>query len=72
MALAPVEVEIERLDFRWQPLRLLSGRIAAKELTLTGVRIRDNTPAETPPDLAWPRVSGIGGVFRRRGSSDCR
>ena len=25
--------------------------------------IRDNTPAETPPDLAWPRVSGVAGFF---------
>ena len=59
MALAPVEVAIESIDFRWQPLRLLSGRVAAKELTLTGVHIRDNTPKETPPDFTWPRVSGL-------------
>ena len=63
MALAPMEVAIESLDFRWAPLRLLSGRVAAKELTLTGVDIRDNTPKETPPDFAWPRVSGLAGFF---------
>ena len=63
VALAPVEVRMERLDFRWAPLRLLSGSVAAKELTLTGVHIRDNTPKETPPDLAWPRVSGLAGFF---------
>ena len=66
LALAPVEVAIENIDFRWQPLRLLSGRVAAKELTLTGVHIRDNTPKETPPDLAWPRVSGLAGFFDGR------
>ena len=62
LALPPVEVAIESIDFRWQPLRILSGDITAKELTLTGVVIRDNTPAKMP-DLAWPRVSGIAGFF---------
>ncbi len=66
VALAPVEVGMERLDFRWAPLSLLSGRVAAKELTLTGVLIRDNTPKETTPDLAWPRVSGLAGFFDGR------
>ncbi|MHB9096573.1 MAG: translocation/assembly module TamB domain-containing protein [Syntrophales bacterium] len=63
VVLAPVEVGIEHLDFRWSPFGLLSGRVAAKELTLTGVHIRDNTPKETPPDLAWPRVSGFAAFF---------
>ncbi len=66
MAMAPVEVTIESLDFRWQPLLLLSGTVAAKELILTGVLIRDNTSADTPPDLAWPRVSAIAGFFDGR------
>ncbi len=66
VVLAPVEVEMDSLDFRWAPLSLLSGRIAAKELTLTGVRIRDNTPKETPPDLTWPRVSGLAAFFDGR------
>jgi len=66
IVLAPVEVGMERLDFRWMPLSFLSGRVAAKELTLTGVHIRDNTPKETPPDLAWPRVSGLAGFFDGR------
>ena len=65
-ALAPFEVEIESLDYRWQPLFLLSGRVAAKELTLTGVRIQNNTPADIPPDIAWPRVSGMAGLFDGR------
>ncbi len=66
VALAPVEVGIERLDFRWSPFGLLSGRVAAKELTLTGVSIHDNTPRGTPPDLTWPRVSGMAGFFDGR------
>lgn len=66
VALAPFEVEIESLNFRWQPLLSLSGRVAAKELTLAGVRIRDNTPAGIPPDLAWPRVSGMARLFDGR------
>jgi len=63
LVLTPVEMSIESIDFRWQPLLLLSGNIAVKELTLAGVVIRDNTPGETPPDLSWPRVSGIAGFF---------
>ncbi|MHB8909377.1 MAG: translocation/assembly module TamB domain-containing protein [Syntrophales bacterium] len=79
VVLAPVEMEVDRLDFRWAPLRLLAGRIAAKELTLTGVQIRDNTPRDVPPDLAWPRVTGWVGFFdggidrlRANGLTYCR
>ena len=61
--LAPLEVEIESLDYRWQPLLLLAGRIAMEELNLTRVQIRDNTPRDTPPDLSWPRVSGMAAFF---------
>lgn len=63
VALAPFAAEIEGLDYSLQPLHLLSGRVAVRELTLTGVRIQDNTPADIPPDLAWPRISGMAGLF---------
>ena len=63
LALPPVEVTIERLDLHWQPLRLLTGHVAAKGLTLAGVQIRDNSPDDGPPDLAWPRISGIATFF---------
>jgi translocation and assembly module TamB len=63
LALTSVEVAIESIDIRWQPFLLLSGTVAAKEMTLTGVLIRDNTPMKTPPDLAWPIVSGVAGLF---------
>lgn len=66
IALAPFEVEIERLDYRLQPFLLLSGRVAVRELTLTGLRIQDNTPADIPPDLVWPRISGIARLFDGR------
>jgi translocation and assembly module TamB len=63
VAQAPFVVEIEGLDYRLQPRLLLSGRVAVRELTLDGVRIQDNTPADIAPDLAWPRVSGVAGFF---------
>ena len=66
LSLPPLEVEIESLDYRWQPLLLLAGRITMEELTLKGMQIRDNTPQGTPPDLAWPRVSGIASFFSGR------
>ncbi|MDA8124771.1 MAG: translocation/assembly module TamB domain-containing protein [Deltaproteobacteria bacterium] len=63
LAFSPFEVEIERLNLRWQPWSLLSGALAARELTLVNVRIRDNTPGDRPPDLSWPRVSGMAALF---------
>ncbi|MFZ3253484.1 MAG: hypothetical protein WA133_04275, partial [Syntrophales bacterium] len=66
VALAPFEVEIEGLDYRLQPLLLLAGQVASPELTMSGVRIRDNTPLDIHPDLAWPRVSGMARLFDGR------
>ena len=63
LSMAPLEADIESLDLSWQPLHLLTGSIAARELTLAGVAIRDNTPPDRPSDLAWPQVSGIAGLF---------
>lgn len=66
------ETEIETLDLQWHALLLLSGKVAVRELSLAGVRVRDNTPVSgKPPDLTWPRVSGIaarlaGGIERLR------
>ncbi|HEX6827949.1 MAG TPA: hypothetical protein VF104_03110, partial [Burkholderiales bacterium] len=58
---APLQdVEIDSLELRWQPFILLAGRVAVNELTLQGVRIRDNIPASgKPPDLLWPRLTGL-------------
>lgn len=66
---ASFQVEIQGLDYRWQPLRLLSGKLSIQELTLAGVNVQDNTPAGMDPDLVWPRISGpaglIGGAVER-------
>lgn len=57
---AQVVTEMDGLDLRMRPLLLLTGRISIKELTLQRVRIINNSPSTgRPPDLAWPRVSGI-------------
>lgn len=63
LTLPPLEVEIESIDYRWRPHLLLSGKIAVNELTLTGVHVRDDSPGDTPPDLSWPRASGIVAFF---------
>ena len=66
LATAPVSLRIESLELRWRPLLLLTGRAAIQELALTGVAIRDDGPAGTPPDLSWPRVTGLAGLFSAR------
>lgn len=63
VTLAPFQIEIERLTFHWRPFFLLTSTVAVQELTLAGVHIQDNTPEETPPDLAWPRVPGVVNLF---------
>lgn len=66
------ETEIESLDLQWHALLLLSGKVAVRQLTLVRVRVRDNAPVSgKPPDITWPRVSGIaarlaGGIDRLR------
>ncbi len=66
VALAPFVLEIESFDYRWQPLYLLSGRVAIQELILAGVRVQDNSPVDIPPDLVWPRISGMAAFFDGR------
>ena len=60
---AQLTVEIDGCDLHWQPLMLLSRRISVRELTLTGMRIRDDSPAKPSPDLTWPRLSGMALFF---------
>ena len=51
-------VEIDRVELRWKPLLLLTGTVGIKDLTLNGVRIQDDTPADDkPPLMEWPRAS---------------
>jgi translocation and assembly module TamB len=57
---AQVVTEMDSLDLRCSTLYLLIGKIAIQELSLQRVQIIDNSPPSgRPPDLAWPRVSGI-------------
>ena len=53
------EAAAEELRLRCRPLWLSFGHLAIQELTLRGVRIRDDRPASgRPPELVWPRLSG--------------
>lgn len=49
------EVELDSVELNWQPLLLLSGTVAIRELVIDGVRIQDDTPPDNkPPVLTWP------------------
>ncbi len=55
-----VSGEIADLELRWQPIYLLSGEVAVSEFKLRGVQVRDDRPSGgPPPELVWPRVSGV-------------
>lgn len=57
-------LELDTMELRWKPLLLLTGTVAVKELTINGMKIRDDAPQkDKPPVLAWPRVSGNSGLF---------
>lgn len=63
-------IEIDRVELRWKPLLLLTGTVGINGLTLNGVRVQDNTPADgKPPLLEWPRASQrtrlLNGVIER-------
>ncbi|MCE5262547.1 MAG: translocation/assembly module TamB domain-containing protein [Deltaproteobacteria bacterium] len=66
ITLTPLTVDIDRLDCAWQPLLLLSRRISVRELALTGLRIQDDTPADSPTDLTWPQLSRAAAFFDGR------
>lgn len=58
------EAVIDRLDLRWQPLMLVLGKVAVEDLAVSRVRILDRTPvSRQPPDLVWPKVSGLPALF---------
>jgi translocation and assembly module TamB len=64
VALAQQKLELDSLELRWKPLRLLAGTIAVQELVISGMRIQDDAPpTDQPPILAWPRAPGIGAWF---------
>ncbi len=48
------------LRLRWHPSYLLAGKVAITELALQKVHIQDNSPsAAGPPELTWPKVTGL-------------
>jgi translocation and assembly module TamB len=48
------------LRLRWHPSYLLAGKVAITELALQDIHIQDNRqPAAGPPELVWPKVTGI-------------
>ncbi|WP_239031684.1 translocation/assembly module TamB domain-containing protein [Geomonas diazotrophica] len=53
-----VVLQLERLELSWEPVRLLHGKLLVHDLSLTALRIQDDTPlvAKTP-ELRWPQVS---------------
>lgn len=59
IGLAQQKIEVGSLELRWQPLSLLTGTIAVRELSLQGVRIQDDAPQnKQPPAPAGPRAPG--------------
>lgn len=55
-----LQLQIDSLDLAWDPRQLLHGNLLVRELTLAGVRIQDDAaPSTVPPQLNWPRVSGV-------------
>ena len=54
------EMKVDDLRLRWQPSRLLVGRVSFQDLSLHGVEIQDHRPeSETPTDLTLPRIHGL-------------
>jgi len=48
------------LRLRWHPVFLLLGKVAVSSLEVKDLRVRDDRPvSKAPPELVWPRVSGI-------------
>jgi translocation and assembly module TamB len=61
------QVRAGSVRLRWQPLYLPMGKIAINELFLKDTQIRDNRPvSKAPPELVWPKVTGIPAWFNMR------
>ncbi|MCK9363578.1 MAG: translocation/assembly module TamB domain-containing protein [Syntrophales bacterium] len=63
LTIEPFAVDLQSMEYHLQPRRLLSGMAALESLTLTGVRVQDNSVEKQAPDLSWPKVSGIMSVL---------
>lgn len=65
--LARYTLEVDTLELHWKPFLLLSGTAAVQDLSISRVRIQDDTPPDNrPPDFTWPRASANSQLF------DCR
>jgi translocation and assembly module TamB len=59
--------EVDTLDLYWEPDRLVTGDLLVHQLTLSGVRIQDDTPPTgKAPQLRWPQVSPLLSRFSGR------
>lgn len=48
------------LRLRWHPVFILLGKVSVSNLEVKDLRVRDDRPvSKAPPELVWPRVSGI-------------
>ena len=57
---AHLDVDVDRLDLRLNRAPLLAGRVVIPYAHLEGVRILDHSPrSATPPDLTWPKITGL-------------
>ena len=62
-----LQVQIDRLDLVWEPLRLLNGDLLVHELAIAGVFVQDDQPpGPKPPQLRWPKVRGFVGRLSAR------
>ncbi|WP_224983167.1 translocation/assembly module TamB domain-containing protein [Geomonas agri] len=53
-----VALQLERLDLSWEPVRLVHGKLLVHDLSLTALRIQDDTPlVAKAPELSWPQVN---------------
>jgi translocation and assembly module TamB len=67
LQLPGVDAGIADLHLRWHPSYLLVGKVAVTELAIKDIHIQDNRPsAAGPPELSWPRVTGIPSWFNLR------
>jgi translocation and assembly module TamB len=67
LSIAQQTVEIDTLELRWQPLLLMTGKLAVRELTVDGLRIQDDAPSDTAPlDLNLPGMLPGASLFDGR------
>ncbi len=67
LSTAHQKVEVDLLELRWQPLLLMTGTLAVQELTVKGMQIQNDAPADNKPlNLEWPRKLSFASFFDYR------